>query len=362
MNKYLLLLPLLFWSVQFIHAQESKEAFDHALIGQALDAIYNFEFEQAEVRIRELKARRPQHPVASLLSAQCLYWKHFPMTLSKEAFRPYQAHLQQTLRGAQALMGNDQTRAEGIFFALTVHGYQSLLESEAGHNVAAMREARKAFGYLKEAFQLKDHYPDLYLATGLYNFYVEQYPEDHPVVKPIMWFFSDGNKKMGLQQLEMAARQGTFIRTEALYHLVCIYQKYGLDPVKAPDFSWQLVGRHPRNLLFVTRHAELLIAGGRYGEAQPFVDGLSRSQNVVFLTAAHCLQGIIQEKQHRNLTEAKTHYQQVGRLSPDKRRDAEQNAALLYTRGFHAMAHAGLERIARQEAPAKPGAPATKNR
>jgi hypothetical protein len=48
---------------------------------------------------------------------------------------------------------------------------------------------------------------------------VEQYPENHTAVKPFMFFFADGDKALGLKQIETSISKGIFTRTEASFWL-----------------------------------------------------------------------------------------------------------------------------------------------
>jgi tetratricopeptide (TPR) repeat protein len=329
-----------------VSAQTAQEPTSRQLIQQTIDQIYNWEFDKAEANLQKVRAIYPQHPVAPMLSALSLYWKHFPLGPSQPAFKPYNAYLQQARQQAEVLIKNPQTRNEGMFFALTVHGYRAMAESDAGNTMGAIRESKKAFGFMKQGMKLKDQYPEFYFTSGLYNFYVEQYPEDHPMVKPVMWFFPNGDKELGLKEMELATQKGTFTRIEALYYLVYIYQKYRSNPVKALEFSRQLVEKAPGNPLFETRHVEVLLASGKYQEAQPFVNRLLKHSDKLFLSSAYIFEGIIQEKQHGNLVVAKANYQKALQLSPYNKKDPVQQS---YTKEFYALAYAGLGRIAARE-------------
>jgi tetratricopeptide (TPR) repeat protein len=346
MRKYSTLLIALTLAFVQVQAQTASESAYKQLIQQTIDQIYNYEFDQAEANLQKLKASQPHHPAAPMLSALNLYWKNFPMLPSKPAFGQYDAYLQQALDAAEQLMKQPQTRNEGIFFALSVHGYRAMTESDAGNTMGAIRESKKAFGFMKQGFKLKEQYPDFYLTSGLYNFYVEQYPEDHPMVKPVMWFFPDGDKELGLKQMEIATQKGTFTRTEALYYLVFINQKYRAQSAKVLGYSRKLNEMAPNNPLFMTRHAEVLLSCGKYAEAQPVVSRLLQQSDKLFLSSAHIFEGIIQEKQYGNLEKAKACYQKALQLAPYNKKDAVQQA---YTREFYALAYAGLGRIAAQE-------------
>jgi tetratricopeptide (TPR) repeat protein len=346
MVRAILLFLLLLSFSPLAQAQVERDVAIQQLIQQTLDEIYNLDFKEAELHIQQIRAKYPHHPVASLLPALALYWKEIPLTAGNASFQPCQEYLQQCLKDVQPLLEDEQTKTEAVFFALTAHGYRAMIESDAGNRMAALGESKKAFSFMKQGFKLKEKYPEFYLTTGLYNFYVEQYPEDHPMLKPFMWFFPDGDKELGLQQLEIASQKGILTKTEALYYLVYINQRYRSNPARALEYSQKLVSSYPKNLLFVTRHVESLVSCGKYQEAQPFVTQLLQSTEKIYLSAAHTFQGMIEEKQHRNLAGAKEDYQKALRLSTSGSQDATTQA---YTNEFYALAYAGLGRIAAQE-------------
>ena len=51
--------------------------------------------------------------------------------------------------------------------------------------------------------------------------------------KPVLVFFPHGNKKLGLQQLKIAADSSIFLAAESMTFLVGIYQDFEKDPAKA---------------------------------------------------------------------------------------------------------------------------------
>jgi tetratricopeptide (TPR) repeat protein len=193
---------------------------------------------------------------------------------------------------------------------------------------------------MKKGFDLMNKFPEFYFSTGLYNYYVVQYPENHPAVKPFMFFFASGNKALGLQQMEKSIQYGTFTRTEATYWLAHIYIKHETNPQKALSYTQQLINKYPANIHYVMRHTEMLIANGKYEKAQPYLQQLLAHQNKLFHGAAYIFQGIIQEKGVKNYTLARLNYQRAFNLAiTDKR----------YTKDLYAQAYAGLARIADKE-------------
>lgn len=193
---------------------------------------------------------------------------------------------------------------------------------------------------MKKGFDLLNKYPEFYFSTGLYNYYVEQYPENHPVVKPFMFFFADGDKELGLKQMDLGVNTGIFTRTEAAYWLAYIYIKHESKPLKALQYTQKLIAKYPENIHYIMRHVEVLIASAKYEQVQPFVNQLLAEKHKIFQSTAYVFLGLIQEKQYKNYTLARTHYYHAFKItSPDKR----------YTQDYYALAYAGLARIAAKE-------------
>jgi hypothetical protein len=245
-------------------AQLLRDADTQGVLRQTIDRIYNFQFAEADPLIATIRGRYPQHPVSPMLVALKLYWQGMPLRKEKPLYAEYLRQVHLTLQQANVLLDKDEHDPEGTFFALAAHSYLALQASEENQTMEALAEARKAYGYLRAGMKLTGTYPDFYLSTGLYNYYVVQYPQTHPAIRPLMLFFADGDKKMGLAQLETGAAKGIFTRTEALYYLVHIYAKHEMQWPRALAFSSRLHTQFPANLLFLMRHTEMLVLNGCY--------------------------------------------------------------------------------------------------
>src|SRR5205807_1124033 len=154
-----------------------------------------------------------------------------------------------------------------IFFAITQFslGQKSMLNDKDIHEVIK-RGLDKTYNFefdkAKDYYeQVKSKYPDhpgyaflmgnnlywemlyydIYFSTRVYDYFVIQYPETHPVYKPFMFFFAKGDKKRGITELEFCVENGIFSGIESLHYLANIFLKYENDPAKALTYSEQLV-------------------------------------------------------------------------------------------------------------------------
>ncbi|MCY7350819.1 MAG: tetratricopeptide repeat protein [Cytophagaceae bacterium] len=336
MNKLLFALLFSLVSLASAQAQLQNDPATQQLILQSLDKIYNQEFAQAQPLLARIRTRYAQHPVLPLLQAVQLYWQHFPLSGNKTAASQYTATLNKCVDLSEKLLKTGQHDTEASFFLLAAHSYLAMQQSDAGEFMQTVGEAKRAYTYMKKGFKLVEKNPEFYFSTGLYNYYREQYPNDHGAVKPFMFFFANGNKQLGLKQMETGFRRGNFTRIEAAYYLVHVLIKHENQPGRALAFSTELSSRFPKNLFFAGRHTEVLVLMGGYAEAEPIAERLMQAPGKVYPVAGTVLAGVIQEKFRKNDKAAAALYQKALKLPDGKS----------YTQDYFGMAWAGLGRIA----------------
>ncbi len=315
---------------QLLNDNESKQ-----LIIKGLDKLYNYEFKEADSYFHQVKAKYPKHPVTPLLGALQVQWQNLPVEQNPKALAQYLALLEKCQLSAETLLQDQSKKAEAIFFLVASHGYIALVLNYKKEQVKAANESRKAYGYLKDGKQLIEKNPEFLFTSGLYNFYRVQYPETHPIVKPVMLFFENGNKKIGIQQLEQAVQKSVFSRIEAAFYLLNVFLKYESNYPKALVYSNWLHERYQNNLVYTMRHAESLIMNGKIDDALPLIQQLKRTNDKVYVLAGNLFEGLILEKFKKNDKAAAEHYINVLKMQPNER----------YTNDYYAMAYAGLARI-----------------
>jgi tetratricopeptide (TPR) repeat protein len=335
MKRLFLLMFFLFSSLtifaQLLNDNESKQ-----LIIKGLDKLYNYEFKDAESFFQKVKTKYPKHPVSPLLSAMQLQWQYLPIEKNPKILTHYIALWEKCQTLAEPLLNDHSRKAEGTFFLVASHGYIALVLNDKKEQVKAANEARKAYSYLKDGRKWTEKNPEFLFTSGIYNFYRVQYPETHPAVKPIMIFFEDGNKKLGLNQLEQAVQKSVFSRIEAAYYLTGVSLKYESNYQKALVYSTWLHEKYPNNLLYTMRHTETLVSNGKYDEALTLIPTLKKSNDKVYVLAANAFEGLIAEKGKKNDKQASENYNIVLKMQPSDR----------HTNDYYAMAFAGLARIA----------------
>lgn len=305
-------------------------------ITKALDYIYNLEFSEADAQIRQLQTRYPQHPVGLILRATELDIQNIPLSENKTATAQFVQAVDQATQLAKRMIDKNENDPEAVFFMLTCHSYMASLYNNQRESLKAVGESKKAYNYLRDGIKLMDKNTDFYFTTGLYNYYVERYPIDHPIVRPFMFFFADGDIALGLKQMDVATRKAVFMRPVANYYLSHILLKHESNPARASVYTKYLVDKYPNNPLFAMSYAEALLLAGRYAEAQPYVQRLKQMPNKLVPLAYNTFSGMVAEHLDKNDREASNFYEIA----------LKQPFNDPYTKEYQAFAYAGLARIA----------------
>ena len=309
------------------------------MIVEGLDKTYNFEFEAAEEIYNKIHLKYPSNPAYATLMNMMIYVQHAPIKDNPKAKARYLFFLNKSVELSEKMIAKDENDPEAVFFMLSSLGNLAAWQADNDEMLKAVNTARRAFAYMKKGMKMTEIQTDFLFTTGLYNYYIEQYPEDHSFVKPFMVFFSDGNKKLGLQQLELCSKKALFTAVEASYYSVYINLEHESKPEKAFAIMNQLCSKYPNNLLYKTKLAESLIALNKLEAAQPLVAELMKTNGRFYPVAGNVFQGIIEEKLKKNDKEAQMFYKKALKTPPDLR----------FTQNYHAMAWLGLGRIALRE-------------
>ena len=279
----------------------------------------------------------PKHPVAPMMKALNTNWSSNPIESDTKEFEQLINYLEISLDRTKAYLDKDPEDMEAVFFAMAIYGWLAQFYDEDGHTFKALNSAKKAYHYMKIGFDMLNESPEFYFSTGLYNYYRVQYPESNPVYKPFVWFFRDGDKAKGLEQLDYASKTAIFTKAEASMYLAHIYLRYENNATKAVNYSRNLVHSFPGNVFFKVNHTEALLAADKYDQALPIIQRLLDEEKEFYRMSGEIFYGIYLEKYLLDLSEAKRWYQRSLVTGEEMGARAENKKSLCY---------AGLARIA----------------
>jgi predicted Zn-dependent protease len=190
----------------------------------------------------------------------------------------------------------------------------------------------------KEGKELKDQFVEFYFSTGLYNYYIEAYPEAHPVYKPLLAFMQKGDKELGLEQLNYAINQTVFLKVEAILFMSLIQLKYEKDLNSAAIYARRLHQDYPNNTYYQGHLLTILLHQHRHMEAQELLAGME-GQNDAWSNMNRTLAAAFMAEADRK-EKAEEEYQRLLRSAENFGPIAD-----IYT----AMAYMGLSRLKEQK-------------
>ncbi|MDX2431127.1 MAG: hypothetical protein QNK35_09350 [Bacteroides sp.] len=221
-----------------------------ALADSCLRYSYNYDFEKARQYQQELEELTPDHPVSPFLEAMILYWENFPMTPDDVQSELFIDLLDQSMDLAEEMQDSEQTRLEGVFFNLFSRAFKAMFWADNGKTAKVIPDLGPMYKSTKEGFTLMDQFSEFYFSTGLYNYYVEAYPEAHPGYKALVAFMRKGDRELGLEQLDLAIKHTTFVKVQSLLFMSLIQLNYENDLEAASFYAEELYSSYPLNPYF----------------------------------------------------------------------------------------------------------------
>jgi len=251
------------------------QVFDDSLFraeaARGLEQTYDMSFEAAATTFRDLRRRYPQHPAPHFLLATNRWWQAY-ITTDPYYHKEIEVQIDSVLLRNAALRGRAGYELEYTFFQYMAYALQTRLYILRQEWLYAANAGRKALPYLNPGLQYAQQSPEFYFSAGIYHYYAEVYPEDHPYVRPFMYFFPDGNARLGLAELGKAARTPNYTQAEAMYYLGDIYFHEEGDTTEGLALKARLHRRYPRNTWFRLSYARALILAGRLAEGKALLD------------------------------------------------------------------------------------------
>ena len=239
---------------------------------EAIDAMYNFDFETSEKQYLWLKQQYSDHPLPYFLLGLNSWWKIIPNDAVLTYDDDFFAYMDTTIEKAKTLYDKDENNFEAAFFLAGAYAMKGRRLAEHGSYTKAAWVGKSALNYLNEGKENSENLsPEFLFGTGLYNFFREWIPEHKKYLKPMLLLFKKGDKEKGLDQLEKVTREAFYTRIEAQFYLLDIYSQYepGIENRrKGLRIAESLRTSFPNNPYFQRYYTKLLYDLGYWDKAE----------------------------------------------------------------------------------------------
>ena len=235
---------------------------------EAVNDMYNFKFDRAERQFRWIKQAHPTHPLPYFLLGLSQWWKIVPNIYETRYDSQLLAYMDTATFLAERMFERNEEDPESAFFLAAAYAFKGRLFAERREWRKAAGAGKTSLKYLEICKGKEDFSPELLFGDGLYNYYAEWISDNYPILKPVLMFFPDGDKKLGIKQLKTVANNAFYTRTEAQYFLMRILTEEQSDPQEAFRISEYVHQTFPDNPYFHRYYARQLYSRGRHREAE----------------------------------------------------------------------------------------------
>ncbi len=278
-------------------------------IRKGIDYTYNMNFKDAQKEADEIRRIYPGHPVNFLFRAIIIYWQNYPLTPSSSASNDFEGTLHQAIESCEKNYKVEHD-AEILLTDLSSRGMLLLYYSDNGLSRKVIGMAGGTYHYLKHSFLYTSVSPDFYFFTGLYRYYREEYPEVHPIYRPVASLFPKGDKEKGIKDLEISSEKSVFLKADSYSFLTWIFTNFEKDSQRATGYIKRLSELYPENYSYTVTYSKDLLTSKRYDDAEKLIQSISgKTNNRYLLAETDILNGILLENKYKNMKRARESYE-----------------------------------------------------
>ena len=292
-----------------VNSQLLKDTVAINLVRKDINYIYNLQFDNAREVHSKISLLYPDHPVVILLNGMITYWENYPMLPTTPARDSFEKDMQRCIKLCEGTNSSDHI-AENLLTDLCARGMLLMFYADNNLTKDVIALTRSTYRQLRRSFDFASEYTDLNFFTGLYNYYREAYPVEHPVFKSVAFLFPKGNIEIGIKQLQTASQNSVLLRAESYYSLTWIFLNYENNYPKAIYYSKSLHELFPDNLHYLALYIKNLLLIQEYDEAEKLILSTNYEYGDKYFQAQISIfKGIIEEKKYMNYKISQEYYE-----------------------------------------------------
>lgn len=222
-----------------------------SLVLLGADYVYNLEFDKAAEQFKQVQKKYPLHPAGYFLDSMIEWWKIALNNDDVSNDKIFYNKIDKVIEVCDNILDTNGYDINALFFKGGAIGYRARLRTLRDDWFQAIQDAKEALDILRRCQQLAPFNHDIMLGTGLYNYFSVKFPEEYPILKPLMMFLPNGDKRLGLFQLRAAARNARYASVEAKVALMQIYYSFENNNYEALQIAQELSEKYPNNIYFL---------------------------------------------------------------------------------------------------------------
>lgn len=256
MNRTGILIFTALFIIGFFKANDTSAQFTimrtdaDSLVRLGTDHIYNVEFDEASKCFGQVIDLYPDHPAGYFLDAMVEWWKIWLYRKNETWDDIFLEKIENVIQVSDRILDSNEYELTGLFFKGGALGFRARFHTIRRNWLKAATDGREAFNLLMRCKEIAPGNHDIMLGTGIYNYFTMKFTEKYPSLKTLAAFLPKGDKRLGLLQLQAAARFARYAATEADVIRLQIYYQFETNYDKAYEIAKKLYDRYPKNTYF----------------------------------------------------------------------------------------------------------------
>lgn len=236
------------------------------LINAGIACMHNMATDCATENVNRLLQRAPDDPRSHLLHAAVSYLQFASDPDNKEHEKAFNGAVKKTIQLCQRHLARNRVDTDAMFYSGFAYIYAGAYQGKDGNYLRAYWNFKEGLNYLKRVVELDPEYYDAYFGLGLFHYYAEVMPR---FIKSLSFILGiEADRRLGLQELQIAAEKGTYLQSVARFMLAYIYQQRESKHEESRQLFAQLVERYPDNIYFRHGLGESLRQTGAHRQAK----------------------------------------------------------------------------------------------
>jgi predicted negative regulator of RcsB-dependent stress response len=248
-------------------------------VSQGLGALYNFNFQSADKTFDWLIENYPDNPAGFHFKSLKYLWYYLD---NKDEYDLdyFIAYSDTAIEKAEKILVKDSSDIFTIYILGSAYTNKTFAFTRDENYIDAIFSAQNFYNCFNKILSVDSLYYDAYMGIGLYNFAISQAPQTWS------WALSlsgvTGDKRVGLDYLQMSSIKGKYSKVDALLYLSQIYSEFLLKYSEAEGVLLDLVTWYPKNLLFRFALANLYLKKYDLRNASKFYKSVVESKDTSF--------------------------------------------------------------------------------
>ncbi|WP_158551448.1 M48 family metallopeptidase [Rhodohalobacter sp. SW132] len=247
------------------------ESFQNGAV-EAIDSLYNRNTEAAHQIMQPWRDRHPDHPIWSMWEAMELWWQVLEDLYDHSLDDQLMEMMQRSEYEAGRLLNRERNHPDALIIRALANGYIARHYANRDSWITSVRTARRAYVSYEQLMEVEPDFIDNEFVRGMVLYYAAYIPDEYPVVRAVSWFLPDGDRKEGLNKIDIAASDGIFSRPEASYFMGNILLNYEKRYAAAMIYLSRLVEDYPNNSYYRRLYVRTLANQNRNNEVLEAVE------------------------------------------------------------------------------------------